>query len=114
MMKKQFDKSMTELNEAIRLDPRDALAYTNRGWLWVLKKEPDKAIADLNEAIRLNPRDIMAFRNRGGAWMMKRQFDKAIADCDEAIRLAPDSPALTPIAPSPGSKRAISIRRSWT
>ena len=68
---------------------RDATAYTNRGWAWMMKDELDKAIADLDEAIRLDPKDAMAYTNRGAAWLKKDELDKAIADLDEAIRLDP-------------------------
>ena len=32
--KKEYDKAIADCNEAIRLDPRDAVAYQNRGHAW--------------------------------------------------------------------------------
>ena len=87
--KKDFDKAIADCNEAIRLDPKYALAYNNRGNAWHDKKNYDKAIADYNEAIRLDPTYAFAYNNRGDAWYDKKDYDKAIADFNEAIRLDP-------------------------
>ena len=32
--KKEYDKAIADYNEAIRLDPKDANAYINRGMAW--------------------------------------------------------------------------------
>ena len=55
--------------EAIRLDPKYASAYNNRGHGLVRTRTSyDKAIADFNEAIRLDPKYALAYTNRGNAW----------------------------------------------
>ncbi len=87
--KKNYDKAIADYNEAIRLNPKLAVAFNNRGNAWVGKMEYDKGIADFDEAIRLNPKLAVAFNNRGLAWYHKNEYDKAIADCTEAIRLNP-------------------------
>ena len=68
---------------------RDASAYANRGYVWLIKGNLDNAIADCSEAIRLDPEVALTFANRGRAWARKKEFDKAIADYTEAIRLDP-------------------------
>ena len=87
--KKEYDKAIADYSEAIRLDPKYALAYYNRGSPGSRKKEYDKAIADYTEAIRLDPKYALAYNNRGVAWSDKKDYDKAIADYSEAIRLDP-------------------------
>ena len=74
----------------IRLDPKDALAFDNRGLAYAAKGDSDTAIADYNEAIRLDPKDALAFNNRGLAYAAKGDNDRAIADYNEAIRLDPE------------------------
>ena len=88
--KGEFDKALVDQTEAIRLNPKLAIAFSNRGSLWTELGEYDKAIEDCNEAIRLNPKLATAYSNRGLAWIKKGEFDKAIDDCTTAIRLKPD------------------------
>jgi tetratricopeptide (TPR) repeat protein len=83
------DEAVSDCTKAIRLNSKDAVAFTNRGRAWHAKGDNDRAIADYNEAIRLNPKDAVAFNNRGKAWFDKGESDRAIADYDEAIRLNP-------------------------
>jgi uncharacterized caspase-like protein len=87
----EYDKALSDFNQTIRLDPKYAAAYVNRGFIYnMIKDEYDKAIADFSEAIKLNPDYASAYNNRGGAYYNKGEYDKAIADFNEAITLNPD------------------------
>jgi tetratricopeptide (TPR) repeat protein len=63
--KGQFDRAIEDLDQAIRLNPNFAEAFSNRGNAYTNKGQPDRAIQDLDQAIRLNPNYAGAFRNRG-------------------------------------------------
>jgi tetratricopeptide (TPR) repeat protein len=83
------DLAIPDLNEAIRLDPKNFHAFSNRGWAHNEKKNFDAALDDLNEAIRLNPKFPSAYNNRANSWRGKDDIDRALADYSEAIRLDP-------------------------
>ncbi len=87
--KKDFEHALADLDKAVQLDPRDALAYVSRGLAWAEKEAYDKAVADFDQAIRLDPKDASAYISRGKAWTVKEEYDKAMADFDQAIRLDP-------------------------
>jgi tetratricopeptide (TPR) repeat protein len=89
MQKADYDKAIVEYTEAIRLDPKYALAYTHRAVAYFNKGEVDKAIADNSEAIRIDPKLVVAYRNRGREYGQKNEHAKAIADFSEAIKLQP-------------------------
>jgi tetratricopeptide (TPR) repeat protein len=84
-----YDRAVMNFNEAIRLNPNDAMAYYDRGLAYSHKDDQDRSIADYSEAIRLNPVFSMAFNARGNVYAKKGDFDRAMADFDEAIRLNP-------------------------
>ena len=83
------DVAIAACTRVIKDNPKDAVAYYNRGTAWYKKGDNDKAITDLNEAISLNPQYAIAYYNRGTAWYNKGDYDKAITDLNEAIRLNP-------------------------
>ncbi len=87
--KGDLDAAVAAYTEAIRLDPRNAERYCDRGFAYCKKGNPDKALADCDEAIRLDPKRAGAYRARGVAHCEKGRLDSAIADCSEAIRLDP-------------------------
>jgi tetratricopeptide (TPR) repeat protein len=49
--KGDYAKALADCNEAIRLDPKVAMAYDNRGRAYVVLGQLDKAIADFQEAL---------------------------------------------------------------
>jgi cytochrome c-type biogenesis protein CcmH/NrfG len=55
------------VSEAIRLDPKNALAFYYRGRAYVNKGDDDRAIADYSEAIRLDPKNARVLCYRGRA-----------------------------------------------
>jgi len=51
---RKFDEALSELDEAIRLDPKNAKAYAARADVYWNKNDYNVAIADYNEAINLD------------------------------------------------------------
>ncbi len=84
-----FDSAISKYNEAIRLDPKFALAYSFRGVAYSRKHDFKQAMADSNEAISLNARSTAIHIHRGWLFFDRREYDKAIADYSEAIRIDP-------------------------
>lgn len=86
--KRDYDKAIAHYTEAIRLDPKNAETYCDRGDIYLLQKgDYDSAIADYTEAIRLKPTDAEAYRRRGLAYQGKGQLAAAERDFAQAKRL---------------------------
>lgn len=83
-------RSMEDLNEAVRLNPNDARAYSYRGAAYYNLGQHQRAIDDCNEAIRLKPDYTDAYVNRGIAYDGLGQHKLAIKDLNKAISLQPD------------------------
>jgi formylglycine-generating enzyme required for sulfatase activity/tetratricopeptide (TPR) repeat protein len=84
------DRAMADFGEAIKLNPKYADAYYNRGRLWHVNGVYWNAIDLYTYAIGLDPKHVGAYRHRGLAWLLTGQTERAIADFDEAIRLDPN------------------------
>jgi len=83
------ERARADFSEAIRGDPRFALAYIGRGKAWKEAGDHDRAIEDYGEAIRLEPGASEAYYDRGSAWYAKHEYARALADFTEVIRLEP-------------------------
>jgi Flp pilus assembly protein TadD len=79
--------ALSDCNQAIQLDPKNALAYTNRCAAHINKGETDQALSDCNQAILLDPKNAMAFHNRAAWYFAKGDYDRAIGDLDQVLRL---------------------------
>ena len=93
LAKKEYDKAITDYDEGIRLDPKDAYAYSCRGNAWLEKKEYDNAIRDFNEAISLDPKDAYAYYNV--AWLLATCPEEKVRDGKRAIQMATKACELT-------------------
>ncbi len=85
--------AISDLDEAIRLAPKDRDFWYNRGSAKQDSGDLSGAIADYDEAIRLDPKDPGFWSDRGSAKVESGDLDGAIGDHDEAIRLDPKDPA---------------------
>jgi tetratricopeptide (TPR) repeat protein len=84
-----YDRAISDLSEAIRLNPRYVDAWRHRGAALLRKTEYEQGIADLTEAIRLDPRNVEAYTERGTAYANAGDAERAFADYNAAIRANP-------------------------
>jgi hypothetical protein len=82
--------AIAAFTRAIKLDPRFAVAYMNRGFARHSGQDFENAILDYSRAIELAPSFLaFAYRDRGVSRTHSGDIDGAIADYDEAIELDP-------------------------
>ena len=87
--KGERDVAVSDLTDAIRLNPSSSELFRLRGRVYRQERDYDRAIADFTKSIRLNPRSATPFVSRGIAYFEKGDYDRAIADYTEAMRLNP-------------------------
>jgi lipoprotein NlpI len=81
------DKAINSYSQAIKLNPKFAKAYNNRGIAYVGKSQYDLAIADFNKAIELDQKNGKVYNNRAVAYWYKGEKDKAAQDVQKAKSL---------------------------
>lgn len=86
----EYESAIYDYTMAIRLAPRDPVAYNNRGLARYNQGDYLGSIQDYSEALALNPNDAVAYSNRGVSRLKSGDYAGAVGDFDGAINLKPD------------------------
>ena len=86
---KAYARALADSEEALRIRPGYAQAFTSRGNARAALGQFDGALADFNEAIRGDGRNGQLYLNRGQVYAKKGLVDQARADFRFALQLRP-------------------------
>jgi Flp pilus assembly protein TadD len=92
ILDEDWEAAAHELNEVIRLQPKNAEAYYLRGIVYQELEEWDEALKDLNAVLKLTPDDPDALYVRAEVLAETGDEKAAIADLDKVLKLEPNSP----------------------
>lgn len=82
--------ALSEMTEAIRLEPKFTDAYDKRGQVYYEQMKYDLADADYTKLIEFNPADLMGYMGLGRNCHAKGQFDEAIRLFNKVAGMYPD------------------------
>jgi tetratricopeptide (TPR) repeat protein len=85
----RFQDALNDLNESIKINPRDARAYEQRAAIEMKINDYDKALADYGEAIKTNPGEIKYHLYRGYIYELRGDLQNAMTDTDAALKINP-------------------------
>lgn len=80
-------QTLNTCSEIINLDPKDGMAYYNRGSIYSNMGLYEKALQDLNKTIELMPDYASAYNNRGLVREKMEHYNEALTDFTKAIQL---------------------------
>jgi tetratricopeptide (TPR) repeat protein len=84
-MARDYDRAIADFDAALKLDPRDPIAFCNRGNAWSQKNEGNRAIADYTRAIAIDHGYAAAYTGRGLVYEGAGDRDKARANYRAAL-----------------------------
>jgi len=83
-----FADAIADYDEAIKLNPNYAIAYSNRCWARVLANEQlPQALTDCDKAIAIQSDNYRALDNRAYTYLRLGEVDKSIADFSAALKI---------------------------
>jgi len=85
--RQNFDKAITDLTTALRLNPKFDKAYRMRGLVKAERGDWMGLRDDATSAIKLSPNDSELYNMRGGACFRLQDYQAALTDFDRAIQL---------------------------
>jgi adenylate cyclase len=89
----ELQEGMRAIEQAISLNPNNAMALVHAGWVRGYMGFPQEAVDALHRSMRLSPRDPMLFRAQSAlayAHFLLKEFDEAIAAGRRAIESNPN------------------------
>jgi adenylate cyclase len=89
-----LEKAYRAAEKAVNLDPRDPVARSAHGRVYIFRRAFDKAVAEMEAAIALNPNSDRANYGLGLALLYGGKPDESIKCFEAAIRLSPRGPLL--------------------
>jgi tetratricopeptide (TPR) repeat protein len=87
--KKEKDRAIKDFDQAIKLNPKHAGAYSERGRIYGDEKDYAAALRDLDTAVSLAPRHAAPWAYRGDVLYEMGKEELAIASFAESIKLDP-------------------------
>jgi tetratricopeptide (TPR) repeat protein len=83
-------EAVDQISRALRRDPKNAFALSNRGNALLALRRLDEALASYDAALATLPDYADALCNRGAALHELERYDEALASTERAIALRPD------------------------
>ena len=82
-----YKELINKTTKEIEVDPKNAEAYIERGYIYMKRGDWPEALADFNKVIELNPDIAEVYVDRGDLFIKKKENDKALKDFSKAIDL---------------------------
>lgn len=86
-----YDSALADMNEALRLDPKEVSYYFNRARIKYHQDDLQGAMADYDYILKLDPDNTMTYYNRGLLRMQVGERNKAISDFTKVIKAEPNN-----------------------
>ncbi len=88
---KRYQEALLAFEQAIQLDPNDAVIYNGKGFALSKLNRYGEAIIAYEQSIRLNPNNADTYFNKGDALDELERYEEALVAYKRAIRLDPNN-----------------------
>lgn len=75
---------------ALRVDPKNAVAFNNMGSIFMSHKEYGNAVRSYHKAVKLNPQEALFHKNLGTALLAEHKYKNGWQAYQEALALDPE------------------------
>ena len=86
-----YQAAVNMYTKAVKLNPNNFRAYSNRGVSYSMLEKYELAIDDFTQSIKIDPNYLFSYTNRGRAYYYLESYENAIADFTKAINIDPNN-----------------------
>ncbi len=90
--KKEHDLAEKYYQDALKIEPRFAIALSGLGKTYIATGRISEAIAVLEKAVKNSPNSAELYLDLADAYRLSREYKKALNAYKKVVELAPDSP----------------------
>jgi tetratricopeptide (TPR) repeat protein len=84
--------SISLWTHVLNIDPKNAIAYLDRGQAYIDAGEFNKALADFNMLEKIEPDNPKLYNNRGVIYFKRGEYDKALNEFNRSLAINPRFP----------------------
>lgn len=88
---KKYEEAIKYYDKAIKLNPKYAEAYNEKGNALLILGKVDEAIKCFTKATEINEKYITAWKGKEAALLMQNKQDEALRCCDTIIEIDPEN-----------------------
>ncbi|MCH7656955.1 MAG: tetratricopeptide repeat protein, partial [Bacteroidetes bacterium] len=88
---KKYEKTITTLQKAIKINPKDDTDYYNMGITYGELKQYKEAITAYKKAIDINPKNDSAYNNMGYTYLRMENFEEALDIFKQGLEINKDN-----------------------
>jgi len=103
---KDFDQAITHYTNAINIDPKNHVFFSNRSASYASKKQYTEAIADAKQCIKLNPSFIKGYYRLAMAQLEVYDLDGTLATCKQGMNIDPGNSQLDKLLKQAKSRKS--------
>ena len=93
-LRKEWNEALRLIDLVIEMDPKNALAHSNRGNVLNELKRYEEALSCYQRAIHYQPYYAEAYSNQGNGLQALGRYEDALASYEKATELEPNYPCL--------------------
>ncbi len=91
---KKYDEAVKELEQAVKLDPRNATIVNNLGFTLYRFENYEESLVWLRKAVEIDPQRAVAYANLADAYMKLGKTTEALQYYEKYAEMAPNSPSI--------------------
>jgi tetratricopeptide (TPR) repeat protein len=84
---KRYREALAKYEQALQIDPKDALAHSNKCYILCELHEYENAVKAYEQALLIYPKDVSVWIDKGRALNILKKYDEGLAACEQALRL---------------------------